>query len=93
MHCVDLLSANDRVLGEILRKDEDGEFFFFDRKVDYIRYNGRNVFSFAVEAAVNAPPAVARSAACGVKSAELDADVIPATAPCALRSHSHRGLR
>ncbi|MBP1688254.1 MAG: crotonobetaine/carnitine-CoA ligase [Deltaproteobacteria bacterium] len=58
--------------GDLGRKDEDGEFFFFDRKKDYIRYKGRNVSSFAVEAAVNAHPAVAQSAAYGVQSAELE---------------------
>ena len=60
--------------GDLGRKDADGEFFFFDRKADYIRYKGRNVSSFAVEAAVNAHPAVAQSGAYGVKSAELDAE-------------------
>jgi len=58
--------------GDLGRRDEDGEFSFFDRKADYIRYKGRNVSSFAVEAAVNAHPAVAHSAAYGIKSAELD---------------------
>lgn len=60
--------------GDLGRKDEDGEFFFFDRKADYIRYKGRNVSSFAVEAAVNAHPAVAQAAAYGVKSAELETE-------------------
>ncbi|MFN8543398.1 MAG: AMP-binding protein [Candidatus Binatia bacterium] len=60
--------------GDLGRRDEDGEFFFFDRKADYIRYKGRNVSSFAVEAAVNAHPAVAQSAAYGIRSAELEAE-------------------
>lgn len=60
--------------GDLARRDEDGEFFFFDRKADYIRYKGRNVSSFAVEAAVNAHPAVAHCAAYGVRSAELDVE-------------------
>ena len=60
--------------GDLGRRDEDGEFFFVDRKADYIRYKGRNVSSFAVEAAVNAHPAVAQSAAYGVRSAELEAE-------------------
>jgi crotonobetaine/carnitine-CoA ligase len=58
--------------GDLGRRDEDGEFFFFDRKADYIRYKGRNVSSFGVEAAVNAHPAVAESAAYGVASEELE---------------------
>ena len=60
--------------GDLGRRDQDGEFFFFDRKADYIRYKGRNVSSFAVEAAVNAHPAVAQAAAYGVKSAELESE-------------------
>jgi crotonobetaine/carnitine-CoA ligase len=58
--------------GDLGRRDEDGEFFFFDRKADYIRYKGRNVSSFGVEAAVNAHPAVAESAAYGVTSEQLE---------------------
>lgn len=60
--------------GDLARRDAEGEFFFFDRKADYIRYKGRNVSSFAVEAAVNAHPAVAQSAAYGVKAVELDVE-------------------
>jgi crotonobetaine/carnitine-CoA ligase len=60
--------------GDLGRKDQDGEFFFVDRKADYLRYKGRNVSSFAVEAAVNAHPAVAESAAYGVASAELESE-------------------
>jgi crotonobetaine/carnitine-CoA ligase len=60
--------------GDLGRKDEDGEFYFFDRKADYVRYKGRNISSFAVEAAVNAHPAVAESAAYGVVSAELESE-------------------
>ena len=57
--------------GDLVRRDEDGEFFFVDRKADYIRYKGRNLSSFAVEAAVAAHPAVAQVAAHGVTSREL----------------------
>jgi crotonobetaine/carnitine-CoA ligase len=37
-----------------------------------MRYKGRNVSSFAVEAAVNAHPAVSESAAYGIASEELE---------------------
>jgi crotonobetaine/carnitine-CoA ligase len=57
--------------GDLLRRDEDGDWFFVDRKADYIRYKGRNLSSFAVEHTVNAHPDVAESAAHGVVSAEL----------------------
>ncbi len=58
--------------GDLGRRDADGEFFFVDRKADYIRYKGRNVSSFDVEAAVGAHPAVLRCAAYGVPRPELD---------------------
>lgn len=58
--------------GDLGRRDEDGDWFFVDRKSDFIRYKGRNVSSFAVEAAVAAHPAVAECAAHGVRAAELE---------------------
>jgi crotonobetaine/carnitine-CoA ligase len=60
--------------GDLMRRDEDGEFFFVDRKADFIRYKGRNLSSFAVEAAVAAHPGVAQAAAHGVTSQELEAE-------------------
>jgi crotonobetaine/carnitine-CoA ligase len=57
--------------GDLARRDEDGDWFFVDRKADYIRYKGRNISSFAVEAAVAAHPEVAQAAAHGVVSEEL----------------------
>ena len=60
--------------GDLGRRDEDGEYYFVDRKADFIRYKGRNISSFAVEAAVSAHPAVQECAAHGVVSAELDSE-------------------
>lgn len=60
--------------GDLGRQDEDGEWFFVDRKDDFIRYKGRNISSFAAEAAVSAHPAVAEVAAHGITSAELEAE-------------------
>ena len=60
--------------GDLGRRNDEGEHFFFDRKADYIRYKGRSVSSFAVEAAVTAHPAVAECAAYGVTSAELESE-------------------
>jgi crotonobetaine/carnitine-CoA ligase len=57
--------------GDLGRRDDEGEWFFVDRKADYIRYKGRNLSSFAVEAAVAAHPAVAEVAAHGIPSREL----------------------
>ncbi len=60
--------------GDLVRCDEDGEYFFVDRKADFIRYKGRNLSSFAVEAAVSAHPAVALAAAHGVTADELESE-------------------
>ena len=60
--------------GDLGRRDEDGEFFFVDRKADFIRFKGRNISSFAVEAAVGAHPAVLQCAAHGVTSEQLAAE-------------------
>ena len=60
--------------GDLGRQSESGEFFFVDRKADFIRYKGRNISSFAVEAAVGAHPAVLQCAAHGVTSEELEAE-------------------
>ncbi len=60
--------------GDLGRRDEDGEYFFVDRKADFIRYKGRNISSFPVEAAFMAHEAVAQCAAHAVTSAELEAE-------------------
>ncbi len=60
--------------GDLGKRDENGNFYFVDRKKDFIRYKGRNISSFAVEAAINAHPAVAQSAAHGITSHELDSE-------------------
>ena len=57
--------------GDLGRQDEDGNFFFVDRKQDFIRFKGRNISSFAVEAAAGAHPAVMQVAAHGVTSEQL----------------------
>jgi crotonobetaine/carnitine-CoA ligase len=60
--------------GDLGRQDEDGDYFFVDRKADFIRFKGRNISSFAVEAAMGAHDAVQQCAAHGVTSAELEAE-------------------
>ncbi len=60
--------------GDLGKQTESGDYYFVDRKADFIRYKGRNISSFAVEAALNAHPAVAQSAAHGVTSEELDSE-------------------
>ncbi len=60
--------------GDLGRADEDGELYFVDRKADFIRYKGRNISSFAVEAAVSGHPAVLQCAVHGVTSEELESE-------------------
>ncbi|MBI2290076.1 MAG: AMP-binding protein [Betaproteobacteria bacterium] len=48
--------------GDVLRKDEDGYFYFLDRKKDRIRRLGENVSSLEVEVLVVANPEVAECA-------------------------------
>jgi crotonobetaine/carnitine-CoA ligase len=57
--------------GDLGRRGEDGDYFFVDRKADFIRFGGRNISSFAVEATVGAHPDVLQCAAHGVAAAEL----------------------
>lgn len=64
--------------GDLARKDEDGFFFFVDRKKDAIRRRGENISTFEIEAVINAHPAVAESAAFAVR-ADVGEDDVMAT--------------
>ena len=55
--------------------DEDGYFFFADRKKDVIRRRGENVSSLEVEKVINAHPKVLESAVIGVPSEFQDDEV------------------
>jgi len=55
--------------------DEDGYFFFADRKKDVIRRRGENVSSLEVENVINAHPEVLESAVIGVPSEFQDDEV------------------
>jgi len=61
--------------------DEDGYFYFADRKRDVIRRRGENVSSIEVENVINANPKVLESAVLGVSSElyddEIKAYIIP----------------
>lgn len=52
--------------GDIGKIDEDGWFYFLDRKKDYLRSRGENISSFEVEATYLSHPAVAEVAFHGV---------------------------
>ncbi|MFJ8025450.1 AMP-binding protein [Streptomyces sp. NPDC096311] len=60
--------------GDLARAEPDGQYFFADRKKDYIRYKGRNISMAEVEAVVAGHPDVAEVAAFGRQSAELESE-------------------
>ena len=60
--------------GDLGRRDADGDWFFVDRKADYIRHKGRSVSSFEVERAFAAHEAVAEAAAIGIPAPELESE-------------------
>ena len=61
--------------GDLAKKDEDGYFYFEDRKKDSLRRRGENISSFEVERAINMHPKVLESAAVAVK-AEMPEDEV-----------------
>jgi crotonobetaine/carnitine-CoA ligase len=67
--------------GDCFRQDEEGFFYFVDRRKDAIRRRGENISSFEVEAEVVAYPAVREAAAYGVPSEVGEDDVMVAVAP------------
>ena len=58
----------------MLRCNEDGFYFFADRKKDAVRYKGRNISTFEVELAARRHPAIADCAAFGIPSEELESE-------------------
>ncbi len=58
--------------GDLGMRDADGDFYFLDRKSDYIRDKGRNISSLQVEAAVMQHPAVAAVACFGIPSEHIE---------------------
>ncbi|MGE0045843.1 MAG: AMP-binding protein [Hyphomonadaceae bacterium] len=60
--------------GDMAMRDEAGVYYFADRKKDYIRYNGRNISMFEVEAVVDNHPDLADVAAYGVTAEELESE-------------------
>jgi crotonobetaine/carnitine-CoA ligase len=61
--------------GDLGRIDEEGYFFFVDRKKDYLRRRGENISSFEVEAAIARHPAVVEAAVVGVQSELTEEEV------------------
>jgi crotonobetaine/carnitine-CoA ligase len=59
--------------GDLARVEEDGQWFFADRKKDYIRHKGRNISMTEVESVVSRHPAVVEAAAYGIE-AEIESE-------------------
>jgi len=53
--------------GDYAKRDEEGYYYFVDRKKDALRRRGENISSYEVERIVNSHPAVLESAAVAVK--------------------------
>ena len=62
-------------LGDLGKRDEDGYFYFVDRKKQALRRRGENISSFEVEAVLNSNPAVLESCIVGVPSDVGEEDV------------------
>lgn len=63
--------------GDIGRMDEDGYFYFVDRKKQALRRRGENISSFEVEAVLNAMPEVLETCVVGVP-ADMGEDEVKA---------------
>ncbi len=61
--------------GDLGKRDEDGYFYFVDRKKQALRRRGENISSFEVEAVINSNPAVMESCIVGVPSDVGEEDV------------------
>jgi crotonobetaine/carnitine-CoA ligase len=69
--------------GDIFRQDENGEYFFVDRRKDTIRRRGENISSIEVEAEVLRHPAIAEAIAVGVASEFTEEEVLVVVVPAA----------
>jgi crotonobetaine/carnitine-CoA ligase len=61
-------------MGDLGRRDADGDYYFVDRKKDAVRNAGRNISTMEVEQAIRAHPAVDEVAVFGIKSEDLDVE-------------------
>lgn len=62
--------------GDSARKDEDGYFYWVDRKKDALRRRGENISSWEVERTINTHQAVLESAAIPVKTRDSEDEVM-----------------
>jgi crotonobetaine/carnitine-CoA ligase len=61
--------------GDLMKRDEDGYFYFLDRKKDVIRRRGENVAPYDVERVLNQHPAVFECVVVGVPADVGEEDV------------------
>lgn len=62
--------------GDLAYRDEDGWYYFVDRKKDVIRRRGENVSSTEVERVLATHPSVRQAAVIGVPSEMMDEDIL-----------------
>ena len=62
--------------GDRGRMDEDGYFYFVDRKKDVIRRRGENISSYEIERVINTHPKVFDSALIGIPSDLSEEEVL-----------------
>jgi len=60
--------------GDLGYQDENGAFFFSDRKKDSVRFAGRNISTMEVESVVRQHPAITDVAAFGITSQEIETE-------------------
>ena len=69
--------------GDVFRQNEDGEFFFVDRRKDTIRRRGENVSSVEVENVILGYPSISEVAVVGVPSDYGEEEILAALVPAA----------
>jgi long-chain acyl-CoA synthetase len=57
--------------GDLVKMDEDGYFYFYDRKKDMIKYKGLQVFAREVEEVISSHPQVKEAGVIGVPDPEV----------------------
>jgi crotonobetaine/carnitine-CoA ligase len=80
--------------GDIAYKDEDGMFYFVDRKGGFIRVRGENISSFQIEDIINSHPKIAVSAAFPLPAVVgLEDDIVVYVVPATEQGLTEEELR
>ena len=66
--------------GDLVKQDDDGNFFFVDRLKDAVRRKGENISSLEVESEILSFPAVAEVAVVGVPSEHGEEEILAVVA-------------